>query len=689
MATVTGSLVVELGLNTAKLITGMRKAERRISDFSKQAKKMALAIAAVGAAAVAAAATGLFAITKSTADTADQIGKLSIRLGTTTEALSELGFVAQRSGVSVSGLQVGLQRMTRRVSEAAAGTGEAVKALKELGINVQDIVKLRPEDQFEAIADALHGLENQSDRVRLAFKLFDTEGVGLLQTMTEGAEGIRKIREEARKFGITISQQTADDAAKFNDIWTNIGTTLKGVKLVIGAALLPVLIEFGEEVQKIAEQMVAWVKANGDLIKQDVGGFLKSILDVIRGGTERVGAFVSSIKAIKGAFVNLAGSQTVIGQLRDQIEEVEKEILLWGKALENPIFANSNESIAFMREQLQGAAERWAVLNQTILKLRPTLNIVNKSIDDSGDKTQDVIKESTEAYDGFFSSITTDQIEWENKFISSMIQFSKQIDERLKNAGNATKTFWADFKDAGTKTVFSVASVLEKDLFDLFEGRSRKMKDIWSDVLSSMKRQIAAFVASQAVKLFLKIIFGIGTGGGSAVLGFFKNLLGFQQGTAFVGTTGPAIVHEGERILSATQNKDLIRILKMQSRGINSMGDELRSLTAGQVAPQIFDNRFIDVFGDIASVARNIFTGIQQSISQVVDFRNDLLGRAFGGINDFINPSTRLEDGLTPRPGTVNITVEGNVITEQDLVQTVKDGIDILNEDIFDINDVD
>ena len=58
-------------------------------------------------------------------DSGDQIGKLSMRLGTTTQGLSELKYVAEMSGVSFNSLSTGLQRMTRRVSEAAAGTGAA------------------------------------------------------------------------------------------------------------------------------------------------------------------------------------------------------------------------------------------------------------------------------------------------------------------------------------------------------------------------------------------------------------------------------------------------------------------------------------------------------------------------------------------------------------------------------------
>ena len=326
-----------------------------------------------------------------------------------------------------------------------------------------------------------------------------------------------------------------------------------------------------------------------------------------------------------------------------------------------------------------------------------------------------------ENFNQFFSSITTDQIIWENKFISSMIRFNKQIDERLAAAGKSTKTFWEKFLGEGSFAMNIIQRTMETQIFDLFKTGTINMKSLWSSMLDAILREIAAFIASSIVKTFLSIISGDITKGGG-VFDFFKSLLGFQQGTAFVGQTGPAIVHEGERILSATQNKDLIKIVRMQSRNINALSNDIMALESNLGGPirsegiadaaqnkellrilktqsGRFDeidtallnfgpditvpaDRFIDIFGDFADVAGKVFGGIQQFISEIVDFRNDIIGGIVSGIGG--REVVQFEAGLTPRPGAVNITVEGNIITEQGLIQTVKDGIDILNEDIFD-----
>lgn len=226
MATL-ASLAIDLTANSAKMVTELQKANGHLNGFAKTAETAGK----VAKVAFVAATTGMFAnMVKESVDAADRIGKLSQRLGISTEALSEFQHVAELSGVSFNTMTMGLQRMTRRLAEAGAtGKGEAVPALQELGISAQKIAQLAPEQQFEIIADALSKLSNEGDRVRLAMKFFDSEGVALVQTMGQGAEGIRAMREEAQKLGLSLSSQETKAAADFNDQMTRAQGTLNAL----------------------------------------------------------------------------------------------------------------------------------------------------------------------------------------------------------------------------------------------------------------------------------------------------------------------------------------------------------------------------------------------------------------------------------------------------------------------------
>ncbi|WP_299393287.1 hypothetical protein [Pelagibius sp.] len=197
------------------------------------------AVATAGAALVA----GFVALIAKTEAATDRIGKLSTRLGASTEALSQYEFVAKRSNVAFEALTQGWQRMTRRISEAANGTGEAKDALRELGLSATDLERLRPEEQFEVLADALAGVEGQADRVRLAMKLFDSEGVALLQTMKGGSAAIREMRAEADALGVTITQEMAEAAARSRDQMVRLEAAFRGLTIAVVNALGPALTQ--------------------------------------------------------------------------------------------------------------------------------------------------------------------------------------------------------------------------------------------------------------------------------------------------------------------------------------------------------------------------------------------------------------------------------------------------------------
>ena len=237
-------------------IKGIDKASGTITKVAKSTAKLA-------AATIAAAGAGL-AFTKSMANAQDEIGKFSIRLGISTEALSGFHQAAALGGVSVQTFDMGLQRMTRRVAEASQGLGEAKDALFELNLNAKQLAKLPVEEQMNQVADALNGVESQADKVRLAFKLFDSEGVALLQTMQGGSKAFRDAAKDAAFLGTIVSQQAAANSAKFNDSMTRLGASVKGAGMALANQFMPHLTTMINAVANFIashrDSMVTWFR---------------------------------------------------------------------------------------------------------------------------------------------------------------------------------------------------------------------------------------------------------------------------------------------------------------------------------------------------------------------------------------------------------------------------------------------
>ena len=314
-------LIVSLGLDSASYKTGLKNAKKDAHGFSASARQAfnsartgvnQAGIAVTAAAATVTAATAV--MVKQQMQQIDQLAKFSDRLGITTVALSGLRHQAELNGVAQNQLDTGLQRMVRRVAEAAKGTGEAVKALDELGMSAQQLSRLSPEKQFAAIADKMKDVDGQSNRIRLAFKLFDAEGVGMVNMMRDGAEGLAAAQNEALGLGIAINRIDAAKIEAANDATYRAKMAMDGLGKSITIAVTPYITEIANEFfnagkasngfrEQVAYSMEVAVKAVGyvgnairgmhllwkgvQLIVAEVGiGAIKTFDQIMKGYTE-------------------------------------------------------------------------------------------------------------------------------------------------------------------------------------------------------------------------------------------------------------------------------------------------------------------------------------------------------------------------------------------------------------------
>ena len=266
MATI-AELMVRIDANSRGLDSALKKSESRVKRFANKVKKTIGVAFKVG---IAAAVTSIAALTAGlirAGAAVDQLAKTSTKLGIATEELQKMQLQAKLSGVSVETLNMSLQRMIRRVSEAARGTGEAVKALEELGLNAKELNRLSPDRQFQRIAEAMSKVANQSDKVRLAMKLFDSEGVALVNTLGSDLAGVAKKFEE---LGLGISKTQAKTIEAMNDSRVLLGAIFDDIAA-------KVLSELAPSFQLLTDGVIAWVKEMGG-----AGAVAKRVAEVIK-----------------------------------------------------------------------------------------------------------------------------------------------------------------------------------------------------------------------------------------------------------------------------------------------------------------------------------------------------------------------------------------------------------------------
>ena len=245
----------------------------------------------------------------------DQIAKAADKLGVLTSELVGLQHAAERmSGMTRGQFTTAFQRMTRRVAEAAQGTGEAKKAIEELGLSAEELAK-DPANAFLMIADAIKDVESESDRLRLAFKLFDSEGAALVTTLGQGSEAIREMQKRAEELGLTFSQEEAEAVQKLNDALADTQALLEGLYRQTASGIAPQMMQDVQELTKILGGGTA--TAGGGMLSGLASAFYEAFSPV---------AWLGNIAEFNNAVADAATDAMTTGGKR--VAQMEEELRL-------------------------------------------------------------------------------------------------------------------------------------------------------------------------------------------------------------------------------------------------------------------------------------------------------------------------------------------------------------------------
>ena len=255
------------GVNSADANLG--KLEKRTSKIGKVAGAAAIGVAGIAVAGIAIGAK----LVGDFLNSADAIGKMSTATGVGIEKLQTLDFALQQNGSSIGTFEKGIQTFARSLTNAAIkGTGPVKEGLEELGIEIEDIIALSPDEQFKLLAEAISKVENPTLAAGLAQKLFGGAGRELLPTLKGGAEGLDKLTEEAIRNGNIMSTDTVRGAEAVNDAIASAKDALISAATNGFAALLPHIQTF---VMWFSEKVVP-------VIINDVLPAVKSFIDILQ-----------------------------------------------------------------------------------------------------------------------------------------------------------------------------------------------------------------------------------------------------------------------------------------------------------------------------------------------------------------------------------------------------------------------
>jgi predicted nucleic acid-binding Zn-ribbon protein len=270
---------------TSKAVKNVKKGlgdtEKAIGNLQRSLGGM------TGALAAAAGAAGFGLMAKNALATADALGKTSLKLGVTANELFKFQTQAELAGISTDTANMALQRFVRRTAEAAQGTGEAKNALIELGISAEDIQKLPLSERMKVLADAFAGVKSPADRLRLAFKLFDSEGAAMVNMLEGGSESLEETERRMKELGLEIDDTAIPAMEEFND-------SLELMKRQVQVAMIQGLGEATPVLQDLSDKLAP-------VIVQITEGLLTGLQWML----DNLGTIVTALKAFAGVWATI------------------------------------------------------------------------------------------------------------------------------------------------------------------------------------------------------------------------------------------------------------------------------------------------------------------------------------------------------------------------------------------------
>lgn len=143
---------------------------------------------------------------------ADRVGDLAAQYGVSTDAISEMQYIADQSSTSIEGMTSAMTMLLNRAKENGEG-------FKELGVDVYDAngnLKQMDELFYETIG-ALNNIESEGERSRLMLETFGRSAMSVGEVVRKSSEELATMRQEAHDLGVVMEENTINFASDMND----------------------------------------------------------------------------------------------------------------------------------------------------------------------------------------------------------------------------------------------------------------------------------------------------------------------------------------------------------------------------------------------------------------------------------------------------------------------------------------
>ena len=361
-------LVAKISLDSNEYEKGVSDAKSSFSGLGSAIASGGKTIMKAGVAAFTAigtaiggATTALISNAKETAAYADNIDKMSQKMGFTTDAFQEWDFIMQHSGSSIEAVKGSLIKLDKALESDTDAWGK-------LGLSQEELLNMSSEERFEATVKALQGVSDETEKAALAQDVFGKSYQELMPLLNSSAEDVEAMKQQVHDLGGVMSEDAVKAGAQFQDSLQNLKTALNGAKNNLMGEFLPSL----STVMDGLSALFSGDESGIGKIKQGIEDFAQKLNEKLPTVIQTVGSILTSvISALPQAF------EAIAGQLPSILEQAIPVLINATVALADSIVKALPQLLQAIQSNIgtitSGLSKIISAIGQIILKLTPVL----------------------------------------------------------------------------------------------------------------------------------------------------------------------------------------------------------------------------------------------------------------------------------------------------------------------------
>ena len=251
----------------------------------------------------AAAAVGLLTrFTAQQADLARQTLATAEALGIGTDELQAFQYAASRFNIENDKAADILKDVSEKIGDAyLTGGGEAREVIQGLGLDIEKLARLSPDQQLATIGRELDKLGSRSNKI-FVLEALASDASLLLPLLENNTAELTRLQEQARKRGSLVSEADLQALKDTDDAFQQIRDRLDQVRNKVAAELAPTFTE-------LAEDFEGFLASNPKLIG-DIAGVLGGLIERTR---DWVGLLLDNRDEITGGLQAVVDTAQFLG----------------------------------------------------------------------------------------------------------------------------------------------------------------------------------------------------------------------------------------------------------------------------------------------------------------------------------------------------------------------------------------